>query len=422
MFIDWIKIRQTHRSIDNPAYWSAASDLHLCGNWHDDQSKHLRATRPQVPDFAVASFDPCPIVDGGIVGKFARDDNGQLLDEPEWVTSSRLSSRGSFQSHYMFSSDGSRVVLDGNIGRWNRVDNLFNLDFSDTWEQANRIAEKHGCPYFTAGELVPKHPEHLTDYDKKHGLTYAYTGAVVDELHLTQNYVTGSEANAIAAISWLQTQSKNRIRRNVYDTVCVSWGQKSSRRIYLKAYIKADEMLAHAKAHGRTKEEVLQDPVYQFCKKNGVIRFELELGDTFLKENHLHYLGEIKMQKLTEVFNEKVGEILNRTREDLTRIDLAELDLKAGELMAAQAYLRGEDVRATMIQSGKLRTFQRYAKKLKQYGIDINEPLGDTKQLTQVIKVVSIAPLLEAPAWYWDYQNKMSAQAANDEAATEEAA
>ncbi|WP_028454586.1 phage/plasmid replication domain-containing protein [Chitinilyticum litopenaei] len=427
-FIDWIQLEQTYPSVlvrremntaefeqHRPASDARGNLLTMPEFW----SMSFVGPRPSV----IEHLNGIPVIDGGVIIKVERDEEtGQYKDDPEWVTNARKSCRGSYESHVMVKSDGTRLILDGNIGRWNRPDNLFSLDLHDTIEAAQRFVQALGVGQgFTVGDRMDKtdyadgHRQgaELTEYDRKHGLTYYYTGARINKLHLTQNFVTGSAQNAEAFMSWLQTQSAKRIKRNKYASSGVAWGSKG-RRVYLKAYIKHLEMLAHCKQHGLSKEQVLNDPVYQFCLKNGVVRFEAEYGDSFLKENHLHYLGECTMQKLTEHFSRHVSEITDRVRDDITTIDPSSFDVPAGCLAAAMAYLRGEDVRAAMILAGKERTFRNYAKRLKQYGLDINEPLQKDQKLTAVIKVVEIMPLNDAPNWYWQHQERMTAQAAND--------
>lgn len=351
-----------------------------------------------------------PAVDSGFVAKIARDeDSGELVEEPEWMTTSRLQHRGSFESSIMLKSDGFRVDLSGNVGRLNRPDNLFNLQWDETLAQASAFAAQHGLPPFSAGDQMLN--ANVSAYDAKHGNFEIWTGATVSMLHLTENYATGSAGNAMAFIDWVATQSKSRVKRGRAGESTVVFGTKGSARSYLKIYIKADEMLAHAKDHGRSTAEVKQDPVYQYCQQNGVVRVELEARRLLLRDHQLRFVGDITMQKLETLFRTEVDPLLNRTREDITRIDLETLDVPPGVRMTAAAYLRGEDVRASLSR----RTFFRYAKQLREYGIDISEPLPNASKFTSLVKVVEIAPIHDVPDWYWQHQARMAAVAANSE-------
>jgi len=348
-----------------------------------------------------------PKVDSGFVAKIGRDENQELIDDPEWITTSRLQHRGSFESSIMLRSDGFRVDLSGNVGRLDRPDNLFNLQWDETLAKVNEFVGSHGLPPFSAGEQ--RMNDNVSEYDRKHGNLICWTGGTVSMIHLTENYVTGSAGNAQAFIDWIATQSKSHVKRGRAGESTVGFGSKGSSRSYLKFYIKADEMLAHAKAHGRTAAEIKADPVYQYCKENGVVRVELEARRLLLRDNQLRFIGDITMPKLEKLFRNEVDPLLTRTREDITRVDLDALDLAPGAKMTAAAYLRGEDVRASLSRA----TFFRYAKQLRDYGIDISTPLDNATKFTSLIKVVEISPINTAPDWYWTHQFRMTAQAAN---------
>lgn len=350
-----------------------------------------------------------PKVDSGFVAKIGRDENQELNDDPEWITTSRLQHRGSFESSIMLRSDGFRVDLSGNVGRVDRPDNLFNLQWDETLAKTNAFISTHGLPPFSTGHQELNH--NVSEYDRKHGNLICWTGATVSMIHLTENYATGSAGNAQAFIDWIATQSKSHVKRGRAGESTVIFGSKGSSRSYLKFYIKADEMLAHAKQHGRSAADIKADPVYQYCKDNGVVRIELEARRLLLRDNQLRFIGDITMPKLEKLFRAEIDPLLHRTREDITRIDLDALDLPPGAKMTAAAYLRGEDVRASLSRA----TFFRYAKQLRDYGIDISTPLDNASKFTSLIKVVEIAPIHQAPDWYWTHQARMAASAVNTE-------
>lgn len=339
-----------------------------------------------------------PVVDEGIIGKFPRsDDTGEYSEDPEWATQSKKKIRGSFDSLVIVHSDGFTVTLEGNIGRLNRCDNLYNLDFDATIERCNRLLADFGLPPFTPGERVIN--QNPSAYDLKHGLIEYWTGATISCIHLTRNYSAGSPQNAQAVIDWLATQSVARIKRGRAGETTVQWGSKGGRKL-LKAYIKYIEMLAHR--HGRKRPEIEKDPVYLYCLSQGVVRFELEANRLFLRDNMLRFLGDITMPKLIQLFDEEVTPLLARTKADVTRFEIE--DLPSFLRMTAAAYLRGENVRALLPHN----TFYRHARGLREYGIDIAEPLADFRKFATVIKVVELSPVINPPDWYWDHQRKMS--------------
>ncbi|QRO33894.1 phage/plasmid replication protein, II/X family [Chromobacterium violaceum] len=236
-------------------------------------------------------------------------------------------------------------------------------------------------------------------YDLKHGLLEYWTGATISCVHLTRNYSAGSPQNAQAVIDWLATQSVARIKRGRAGETTVQWGSKGGRKL-LKAYIKHAEMLAHR--HGRKRPEIETDPVYLHCLSHGIVRLELEANRLLLRDNQLRFLGDISMDKLIQLFDEEVNPLLSRTKADVTRFELD--SLPAAVRVTASAFLRGENVRALMSR----RTFFRHAKMLREYGIDIAEPLADLHKFSTIIKVVELTPVIQPPQWYWDHQRKMS--------------
>ncbi|MDH0340243.1 phage/plasmid replication protein, II/X family [Chromobacterium haemolyticum] len=339
-----------------------------------------------------------PMVDEGIIGKFPRsDETGEYVEDAEWAMQSKKKIRGSFDSLVIVHCDGFTVTLEGNIGRLDRPDNLYNLDLDATLQRCNELLARFGLPPFSVGEKVIN--PNPSAYDVKHGLFEYWTGATISCIHLTRNYSAGSPQNAQAVIDWLATQSVARIKRGRAGETTVQWGSKGGRKL-IKAYIKAVEMTVHR--HGRKKTEIFTDPVYQHCLQNGVVRLELEANRLLLRDNMLRFLGDITMSKLIRLFDTEVKPLLSRVREDVTRIELEHLPSHLR--MTAAAYLRGENVRALLPHN----TFYRHARGLRDYGLDIAEPLPSLHKFASVIKVIELQPLVEVPGWYWDHQRRMA--------------
>ncbi|MDE1716314.1 phage/plasmid replication protein, II/X family [Chromobacterium amazonense] len=338
-----------------------------------------------------------PIVDSGVVGKWGRDmETGEINENPEWGAHGHLHIRGSFDSLIRVRCDGFTVELEGNIGRLDRPDNLFNLDFDQTIEACNKLLARFRLPPFCKGERVRN--ENPSDYDMKKGVSpMMWTGATISELHVTQNYATGSEANANAFVRWLSTQSMSNIKRGRTAPESCTWGSEGGRK-KITAYIKHLEMLAPGHCHGRSKPQIKLDPVYRFAQEQGIVRLELKAKRLLLRDAGLRYLGDITMPALVNLFNEHVGPLVNRTREDLTTLDIDALPSKLK--LTAACYLRGEDVRRHLSTA----TFYRHAKELRAYGIDIAEPLAKFDKVNHVIKVIEISPVA-APDWYWQHQH-----------------
>jgi hypothetical protein len=304
----------------------------------------------------------------------------------------------------MTHSDGFRVTVEGNVGRYGRPDNVFNLDFPRTLAMVNRLCSLHGLPHFTPGEQITN--PNPSEHDIKHGLFDCWTGAVLSELHLTENYACGSMTEAQLTVDWLQTQSVSHIKRGKGGKTTASFGGGKNSRKKIDFYLKAPEMLVHT--HGRTKAEILADPVYCYCLENGVLRAELKAKRLLLRDAGLRYLGDITMEKLESIFNDET-EILRRTKVDAASIDLNELPPKVRA--TADSWLRGGDPK-TFLSNG---TLYRHAKILRDYGIDIMEPHDPTKPYQPItINVVHIRPIETAPDWYWPHQHKLRLVVNND--------
>lgn len=335
-----------------------------------------------------------PKVDSGIVAKFVENEAGEV--ECEWETTSRRHLEGSYDSLVILHSDGFKVTLEGNVGRYGRPDNVFNYDFDRTIDLCNRFCTLHGLPPFSPGEqqVNPNPSEH----DVKHGLFEYWTGAAISELHLTKNFACGGPDNAQAVIEWADTQSVSHIKKGRAGLTTVSFGTAKSRK-QLVLYLKAPEMLVHT--HGRKKAEILSDPVYQYCHSQGVLRAELKARRLELRDAELRYLGDVTMTKL-EALYERETEVLRRTKVDAASIDLN--DLPAKVRATADSWLRGGQPKTFLSTA----TLYRHAKVLRDYGIDIMEPHDPSKPYQPItIKVIQIQPIAEAPDWYWPHQHKL---------------
>jgi hypothetical protein len=114
------------------------------------------------------------------------------------------------------------------------------------------------------------------------------------------------------------------------------------------------------------------------------------------------------MEKLTNLFDQYVDPLVNRVREDVTTMDL--MALPSTVRATAAAWLKGVDVRTLLSRA----TYFRHAKTLREYGMDISEPLGNVKPFTTIIKVIEVRPVTAAPDWYWQHQRALSLKAAGD--------
>ena len=275
---------------------------------------------------------------------------------------------GSFETSLRIKSDGRHISLSGNVGRFCRKDNLFNCGWQETLRKCNRILVSRSLPAFNAGKV---------------GYAIGESGlpsARVSRIDLTANFATGSESQARHLIRWLATRSVSRMKKGRAGDESVWWVNS---RHMLKAYIKHIEMLKHGCSP--------DDPVYLWCKEQGVVRVEIELKRRLLADLNMVEIDDINDEKLIQVFHEQT-EIFNAVdRSDEPDI----LDaIPTKSRVHAAAWMAGQDLRQFMSRA----TFFRHAKILRDYGIDISEP-RNVETFPVKVRIVEMKPL-SMPDWY----------------------
>ncbi|MFT3847865.1 MAG: phage/plasmid replication protein [Propionivibrio sp.] len=314
--------------------------------------------------------------------------------------------QGSHSTAIRVKSEDGLVSLCGNPGRWSRPDNLFNADLEGTIDAASHIARLKGLPDFDFGEpiasarldkvLLPNGFAYATGgidmkpeaYVVSNGDGTFRQGARVWSIHATRNYLTGSEANAQAVLNWLDSQSVARVKKKRFGKSTVTWGNLNY--CQTEAYIKHEEMFDHCQGN-LEREMMRQNPAYQWAKANGVVRIEVKAAKDYLRDRDLTWLGAWDMSKVIQLFEERT-EILHRVKCDIEEFDPSTLPSVVAT--TAAAWLRGEDVRPLL----KKTTFFKYAKILREYGIDISEK-RNIEQMPIKIKTIELRAAA-APDWY----------------------
>lgn len=283
---------------------------------------------------------------------------------------------GSYKTALALRSDGNRVELSGNVGRFGRADNVFNASWDETLQGAQIVASTFDLPPFSEG---------ATYFDSRGNIQTF--GASVTRLDLTCNYVTGSPQQAIAFLSWLDGQSLAYIRRGrKVGSTTVEWGSNKG-RYKIIAYDKAQEMLDHSK----DKDAIKANRVFQYCRDNGIIRVELKLKRQELQDKGLRFLGDIDMGKLIQIYKEKT-DFISGANVDASELDFS--DLASSVRMTYEAYMQGVDVARLL----PLRTLYRHAKILRAYGVDITSN-PSVQRLKTEVRRINLAPA-EIPDWY----------------------
>ncbi|MEB0147533.1 phage/plasmid replication protein [Pseudomonas sp. CCC2.2] len=206
--------------------------------------------------------------------------------------------QGSYSSTIEIRVTGRRITVDGNPSRLNRHDNLFGFK---TVEQCiavyNALLAQYGLPPFSR----------CTRFEIRQGESGGKAshlwadGCCIHRIDLTTNISVG-EGNEVAYLRGLASQrighSIGFLHPNGRTTDWTTTGHSKGARLqYRKAYDKAFEILDKhlpkvKRAFGESSPEFkyAQD-IYDYCKKTGIVRFEQELKDEFLKRENLSFWG-----------------------------------------------------------------------------------------------------------------------------------
>lgn len=304
---------------------------------------------------------------------FSVDQDGEI----KWDVPQKLVHRGSHDTSIRIRSDGFRVSLEGNIGRFNRSDNLFGYTVQECIRLANNLVAEFGLPPFKDAA-----PMQMVKKGGEDG-GYQAVGAVITRIDLTCNWCTGSAGNVEQFIRHLQGFKSGRQEPRTYKTTGVSWGE-GSKYWYAKVYDKAAEYFRQC---GK-KAKAFDAPLFQYMLEQGIARHEIELKSRYLKQNNLWRMSQwgVGMEdRIYALFNDVIG--------GESHVDsFLEIPGRAGEL--AVAWRDGADLKKRLSTA----TYYRYRKQLLQYGIDIAVPSNVTR-LRSRVEVITLAPA-QAPSWY----------------------
>ena len=278
----------------------------------------------------------------------------------ECTTLKKLKLEGSNETGVFVRCDGETVWFEGNVSRFGRPDNVFGFTFAECVQRINALLIGHGLPPFTPGK---KMWVKCADGDRPN-----YTGARITRLDMTENFFAGSSENAYAFMRYLQMQQASRLKTGTYgEGETVDFG-RGSRRVYSKAYLKHVELLRHMKKAKKNQTDYSTpfDPYIQnlsdWCKENGLVRFETTYKSTYLIDNHQNYLGGIDMSIL-EIDFQKRQEVFTRASCELD--DLSSLD--KASLSIYRMWQAGDDLPSMLSKT----RFYVHRAKLLPYGIDI---------------------------------------------------
>lgn len=343
--------------------------------------------------------DSIPEVGGG---RQLRAD--MALEVPESETVRPLMREGSHSTKVRVWSDGTASSISGNVGRYNRPDNVWNLDWLDTLAAANRIAAEYGLPEFSSGTHYVK--DSVSAHDQQRGLFDGWTGARVSVLHVTKNYAAGSSELARDVLRYFQGQRLARVSKGRLGATTLVFGSGKSQK-QVEVYLKADELLAHARGE-EAKRKVRESDLYKYCRDVGLVRVECKWKRGFLRDRGANFVGGLNMGKVISLFNAETSFLHDAAPDRIAR--LAD-QLPKKMRVYALCWLRGDDVRDLL---GRTR-FYIVAKALREFGIDICEPRAraddanvELDRLLAGIPRFELKPLA-MPEWYECEQQRFAA-------------
>lgn len=340
--------------------------------------------RPEVPIFVdwitVQQIYPRgglrPVNQGRV---FAVDEDGAI----DWEVNRDFNLEGSHDSRLKIQCDGWMVRLSGNVGRFDRADNVFGFELDEVMRKANRILEKFDLPHFIKGEPFREYGYEF----------FKYTGAFFTRLDLTGNFMVGSADNVAPFMQHLAAQSVSRMRTGAFpDGYTVDYG-RGSKYWYAKAYAKYHQLTSRQQRKRQPSKEVLD-----FVQQVGMVRFEFTAKSRFLTQNGLRYWGGCDMSRLRKIFQEK-SEVIRREKAGFKTFDQMFDGLPAKVLATVFSWKAGKDLPVIMTRP----TFYRHRRQILDHcGVDISQPCNVVELSTRVkVKEIEVTPMI-APDWYWD--------------------
>ena len=348
-------------------------------DWITIYQDHFGKDLPVINDGNVVRFEP------GAFSKAIDPDTGEIRPMfdatfAEYTVSRRMEHEGSYETKVSIRCDGRRVELSGNVGRFGRPDNLFGDRVLSTVAKANEILAVLGLPPF-------ENCEHRQNAMHARLDNFMHLGAVITRVDLTANFAAGDRHAAFRVLHWMSGQgtARNSGKNPRSYGNGVTWNE-GSKRHYEKLYFKADELGKH-----------VSDEVRSYCEQHGILRYEVSLKARELADRGLQSLtawAQITKEGLTmeNVIYGKFAEVL--TRNQVTVTEIQDIPGKLG--LIARSYLNGENPYES--QQVDIRTRRRWRSQLRQYGLDIAQPI-DVTRLTTRIRVIELQPVV-APDWY----------------------
>lgn len=325
-------------------------------------------------------------------------------EESEKIMTNRYKHQGSHCDVVTIQVSGTVLRMFGNPSRWNRVENLIGFEDIDSCVNCfNQILSDLKLPLFTrCTEIFYRQDKDGTKVSK------FSNGAIIKRVDITTNKAVGKdcEKQYIQAISQLRYR---HMAGNTYTNGCTAYWknpktEKVTNLIYPKCYIKHIEMKEHSfskikKRFGKNSEEFnYLEKLYEYCKDNGVVRFEQSLKSRYLQRENLCFWGISdfsKFNELQEVFinmDQNLCVTKFTTEEVIKMLVLKGFSYREAKTAAISFshWKNGEDM--SLLSEA---TFKRHRARLNKIGIDIKNTFNF--QNANAVNVIACKTILSKP-------------------------
>lgn len=314
--------------------------------------------------------------------------NGNMIcvdvdGEVEFRTTKKLDQVGSYDTKIRFLCDGTRIVFEGNIGRYGRPDNVFGFSVLECVRKASDFLETFCLPRFTQieGNVVSARTD-----------GFISTGAVITRVDITKNYAAGSHERAALVAHYMGGQaiagaSSSGVGLPKTYANGVSWNE-GSKYWYAKLYLKGMELGTH-----------VAPEVKDWVLNAGILRHEISLKSRYLKQHGLQDLRawtfgwKAKGENMENIIYGKFSPVLTRNTVQTNPFEGIPSKLRR----IALDWRDGADIWGD--PDYKIRSKQIWRKALLPYGIDIKVPCNVTRLATRV-EVIQLESA-SMPAGYW---------------------
>lgn len=325
------------------------------------------------------------------------------------VVQPRFQHQGSYCTSISIQISGSRLTVEGNPSRFNRLDNVYGLRTLDQCvEVFNRITNELGLPPFT--KCTKRFQRQSEDGTK---VSVCSDGAIIQRVDITDNFCTGGYSrDYLRGLSTLRF--RNSIPRLHTNGFGVDWlsAKGNAHLIYPKCYDKANELRLHAlpkikRNFGSSSSEysyLLK--LIEYLDKNGVIRFEQELHSAYLRKHDLRFWGLFDEEAFREQHQELIDLDTRLQVPEMNILSIADKLVEKGICTGTRAanttanyvflWMHGQkfDLSKKQVQTHRAR--------LRKIGIDIADEY-DSHKFTPVFversKHINVTHL-QMPDWY----------------------